>query len=298
MQPSVHLKQDVYASITENIIAAIEKGAEAFVLPWHRLSPALGKPANAQTQMPYRGINVVALWACAITEGYGSGWWATYHQWDQLGAQVGKGQRGAPIVFYQPVTQLNEEANETSQSLIVRTYRVFNQDQVEGWEAPATAQAEPLQVMNKVQQFVSATAATIEHGGDEACFIPSRDVIRIPRPEQFQQRGGSAAEAYYSTLLHELTHWTGTAHRLDRVMGRRFGDDAYAMEELVAELGAAFLCGSLGIGSEPRPSHAAYLSSWLRVLKADHRAIFTAAHKAKEAATFLEAFSMENATQT
>jgi antirestriction protein ArdC len=139
-----------------------------------------------------------------------------------------------------------------------------------------------------VDAFVAATGATIRHGGNMACFIPKLDEIRMPERNAFTgSLTSSATEAYYATLLHELTHWTAPANRCGRDLSGRFGSESYAMEELVAELGAAFLCGELGIAVEPRADHAQYLAHWLQVLKADKRAIFTAASKAAEAAAFL-----------
>jgi antirestriction protein ArdC len=136
--------------------------------------------------------------------------------------------------------------------------------------------------------FVAATGATIAHGGSRAYYRPSTDSIQLPPRDAFiGTRTSNPAESYYSTVLHELTHWTSHAQRCDRQLGKRFGDDAYAMEELVAELGAAFLCARIGITAEPRIDHAQYLASWLSVLKADKRAIFTAASKASESTDWL-----------
>ncbi len=284
-------RQDVYGAITDKIVAAIEAGAGNFVMPWHRISAEVGRPANAQSRTRYQGINVLALWAAGMTLGYGSGWWATYRQWDELGAQVRRGEHGTTIVFYKSITELDGEEQEVRERLIARAFRVFNAEQVDGWELPTREEA-PVEKSVVVESFIVSTRAEIRHGGDHACYRRDRDRIEVPHPHQFKVVGGrSSTEAYYATVLHELTHWTGATNRLDREFGKRFGDDAYAVEELVAELGAAFLCADLAISNEPRPDHAAYLASWLRVLKADRRAIFTAAQKAKEAATYLAAFS-------
>lgn len=281
---------DVYGAVTEKIVAAIEAGAGAYGMPWHRLSPALGRPANAQSGARYQGINVVALWAAAVTEGYGSGWWATYRQWEELGGQVRRGEHGTVAVFYKRATTEIEEGDgdEARPRFVARAFRLFNQDQVDGW-TPSDALSLPVvPPIDAVEAFVGATGAVVRPGGDLACYVPAQDLIQMPGQNQFTGADPHArATAYYATLLHELTHWTGAPHRLTRQFGTRFGDDAYAMEELVAELGAAFLCADLGISNEPRPDHAAYLASWLRVLKADRRAVFTAAKRAKEAAGFL-----------
>ena len=135
---------------------------------------------------------------------------------------------------------------------------------------------------------VAGTGASVRIHGDSAHYTPSTDTITMPDRERFfATSSGSAAQNWYATLLHELVHWSGADHRLARTFGKRFGDDAYAMEELVAELGSAFLCGDLGLSTSPRPDHASYLASWLKVLKADNRAIFTAASAAAKAADYL-----------
>ena len=142
------------------------------------------------------------------------------------------------------------------------------------------------------EAFIAATDAKISIGGDRAFYRPSADIIAMPDRHRFiGTETSTATEGWYSTLLHEMTHWSGASHRMDRTFGKRFGDDAYAMEEMVAELGAAFLCGDLGITAEPRPDHAAYIGNWLRILKSDRKAIFTAASAANKAAEFLANFS-------
>jgi antirestriction protein ArdC len=170
--------------------------------------------------------------------------------------------------------------------VFARATPVFNADQVDGLETVPVAG--PVEGIRDIDSFVAGTGATIVHGGRMACYVPKLDEIHMPPPELFVGSAtSSATEAYYSTLLHELTHWTAAAHRCDRDLSGRFGTDAYAMEELVAELGSAFLSAELGISVEPRADHAQYLAHWLEVLKADKRAIFTAASKAGQAVAFL-----------
>lgn len=292
MPPTVHSqgRQSVYQTITQKIVAVIEVGAGEFVMPWHRLGPGVGRPANAATGKPYRGVNVVALWAEALTGGYGSGRWATFQQWKQLGAQVRRGEHGATIVVYKPAGAKREEDDEEGAGgrLLARAFRVFNADQVDGWTEPAPPAKDEVAVLGQVEAFVVKTCAWIRHGGDVACYDRRADEIRMPERSRFiGSPTSSPTDAYYSTLLHELTHWSGATHRLNRDFGARFGDEAYAMEELVAELGAAFLCADLGVTNEPRPDHAAYLASWLTVLDGDPRAIFTAASRAQDAAEYL-----------
>lgn len=293
MHTEVHSNErfDVYAAITDKIVAAIEAGAGDFQMPWHRLGPSMARPVNAVTNVHYHGINVVALWAEAMMRGYGSGWWATFQQWNRLGARVRKGEHSTLIVVYKPRTRSNadeESDEERGPRLFARAYRVFNHDQVEGWRPLPEVVLGLATALEDAETFVTATGARVQHGGDSACYHRKEDLIRMPDRSRFIDTGGSTAtEAYYSTLLHELTHWSGAEHRLNRQFGERFGDDAYAVEELVAELGAAFLCADIEITNEPRPDHAAYLTSWLRVLKSDRRAIFTAATRAKEAAAYV-----------
>jgi antirestriction protein ArdC len=167
---------------------------------------------------------------------------------------------------------------------------VFNAEQVVGFTAPAAPDPlGPIERIASADRFVSATGARIEHGGERAYYRPSADHIQMPPEDAFCGTATmTRSEGYYATLLHELTHWTGAKHRLDRNFGKRFGDDAYAVEELVAEIGAAFLCAELQITQDTRPDHAQYLAQWLKVMKDDPRAIFAAAAKASEAASYLK----------
>lgn len=289
--PSNH-RFDVHGAVTDQIVAAIEAGAGTFVMPWHGAAPSLGRPTNAFTGLAYRGVNVVGLWAQAMLREYPNGWWASFRQWSQLGASVRRGEHGTTVVFYRHVnTAPAPEPDEPDRSrLVARASYVFNHAQIDGWEPPAPVAIDPVEMIATADRFVLGTGASIRHGGAQACFRVDADCIDMPSRNRFVgSPTSSASEAYYATLLHELTHWSGAPHRLDRTFGKRFGDAAYAMEELVAELGAAFLCADLQIANEPRPDHAAYLSAWLAVMKSDHRAIFTAAARARDAVAYLEA---------
>jgi antirestriction protein ArdC len=285
-------KFDVYRAITDKIVEAIERGAGEFVMPWHSRGVSIGRPTNASTGMSYRGVNVVGLWAEAMVTGYESGRWASFRQWQKLGATVRRGEHGTPIVFYKKL-EAGEPAEDGEEGrgsrMIARASWVFNEAQVEGWEDPEEPLViDPVEAVEKAEEFVAATKADIRFGGDTACYRPRDDAIYMPEPSRFVGTATSSpTDAFYSTLLHELTHWTGASRRLDRTKGERFGDQAYAFEELVAELGAAFLCGDLGVANEPRPDHAAYVGSWLKVLKDDRRAIFPAAKLATAAADYL-----------
>lgn len=281
-------KFDVYRTVTDKIVEAIEAGAGQFIMPWHRAGPSLGRPANAVSRAPYQGVNVVALWAEAVLRGYGSGWWATYEQWKMLGAHVRKGEHGTTIVFYKRLGNQDDEEAEGSR-LVARAFRVFNAEQTAGWGPPAPLISTPTEMIEQAEAFVVSTKAAVRYGGDLACYRPAEDVIAMPERDRFVGSATSTPmECFYATLFHELVHWSGAKHRLDREFGKRFGDRAYVAEELVAELGAAFLCADQGVSNEPRADHAAYLSHWLQLMTEDKRAIFTAAQQARQAVTYLD----------
>jgi antirestriction protein ArdC len=283
---------DVYRAVTDCIIAGIEAGAGEFVMPWHGNGVVISKPKNVQTCMEYHGINVIALWAQAYVNGFQSGYWASYRQWQNVGGQVKKGSQGSTIVFYKPLdTETSEGATEDEKRsrFVARASRVFNADQIEGW-APSEPER-PLgtaETLGQVEAFVAATGADVYHGGTIACYRIGGDYIEMPDRDRFIGTPTSTAtEAYASTTLHELVHWSGAKHRLDRGFEGVFTKEARAAEELVAEIGAAFLCADLGVASVPRPDHAAYVASWLQLLKNDARAIFTASKLANRAAAYL-----------
>jgi antirestriction protein ArdC len=260
-------------------------------MPWHR-DTGTTLPTNALTGSTYNGVNIVALWAAAEQCGFTTGYWATYKQWSLLGGQVRKGEKGSVVVFYK---QTNVDASDTDTGerennslLYARSSRVFNVEQVDGWQPPRPAAKDPIKVLVEAERFIMAISADIRIGGDRAYYRPRTDHIQMPDRDRFTGTETiDATESYYATLLHELTHWTGHTGRLDRDLSARFGREGYAMEELVAELGAAFLCSDLGITNRPRPDHATYIAHWLAVLKKNTRAIFTAASKANEARRFL-----------
>lgn len=288
--------RDIHAEITNQLVASIEANPGQFTLPWRKNSGALHIPVNALTGKAYNGINIVSLWVAAEVLGYATPIWGTYRQWTERGCQVRRGEKSSLVVFYKEYETDPEpdNAEDTGKRRVARASYVFNASQVDGFEAPLAA--EPLGPVERIERadgFVKATGAQVQHGGDRAFFQPSTDRIQMPDEALFIGTGTMTRdEAYYSTLVHELVHWSGAKTRLDREMGKRFGDHAYAAEELVAEIGAAFLCAELGITQEMRPDHAQYLANWLKLLKDDSRAIFTAAAKASEAAAFLKRFEV------
>jgi antirestriction protein ArdC len=287
---------DVYQTVTDRIVSMIERGTGEWCMPWHASS--IGEP-GAPVVMPrnvtgraYRGVNVPLLWAAAEACGYASPIWATYKQWRERGAQVRRGEKSTLVIFWKPIEVANDDGDDgdgdTETRLIARGYAVFNAAQVDGFDPPpfnggVGKRPEPERI-ETAEAFFHNVGATVCHGGNRAFYTSAGDYIQMPEFRQFV-----APDRYYSTLAHEHVHWSGVAHRCAREFGKRFGDEAYAFEELVAELGAAFLCADLGLSNEPRPDHAAYIASWLRVLKNDKRAIFTAASKAQAAADYLAA---------
>lgn len=274
-----------YQKLTATIIAQIEQGADKWQMPWHKNPVAgaadLSLPVNAQTGANYQGANIIVLWSMASAMRYPSHVWATYKQWQALGAQVQKGERGTFGIKWTPV---KDKKNPDKLTLIPCGFTVFNAAQVEGWngelpKAQADKLADLVTPVERADAVVAATGASIMHGGTRAFYVPSMDHIQMPDRFRF----GDKSEAYYGTLLHELTHWTGSKTRCNRDFSGRFGSEAYAMEELVAELGAAFLCALTKVSNDPRPDHAGYLAGWLKILKADPKTLVTAASKAQAA---------------
>ena len=284
-----HQRFDIYRTVTDSIIAAIEAGAGEFVMPWHGYGAPIAKPQNAHTRMEYHGINVLALWAHAHEQGYRSGYWGTYRQWQEVGGQVVKGEKSSIIVFFKRIEEEPEQNGEKPfNRLFARASRVFNADQVAGWTPPEDRHPPgTAEVMETVATFVKATKADVHWGGRMACYHIVDDYIELPNAGRFRDTPtSSASEGLGATILHELVHWAGAKHRLARFAGPVKKDDI-AAEELVAELGAAFLCADLGVSNEPRPDHAAYVAHWLQLLKNDTRAIFTASRLANQAAMYL-----------
>jgi antirestriction protein ArdC len=291
------LSSTPYRALTEKIIEAMKGDLRAFKMPWHTGGIPAHLPVNASTDAPYRGVNVLSLWIDALRRQYPSGYWASYKQWQSVGAQVRKGEHGSQIVFYKPLNPGEPETAGEGETprFVARMTRVFNGAQVEGWTPPSLPSDAGAPPDAQAEAFVSATGARIRYGFHTTRYRRDLDDIEMPSPAWFTGSSTStSAQTFYAVLLHELTHWTGATHRLSREFGKRFGDRAYAFEELVAELGAAFLCAALGIANEPRPDHAVYLSSWLKVLEGDARAIFLAASKAQEAAEYLTALASDN----
>ncbi|MCB9995160.1 MAG: DUF1738 domain-containing protein [Rhodospirillales bacterium] len=282
-------KQDIYQSVTNAIIEAIENGqtADKFEMPWSGFSSV---PVNAHTGKSYRGVNIPVLWVNQMQKGFKSGYWGTYRQWQERGAQVRKGEKGTQIVFWKSFDVEPQCDNEEAETrMFARWSTVFNADQVEGFTLPADEKATgEAKIIDTAEKFMENTGATIKRGGARAYYDRIADYIALPDMSLFHDTATSTAtEGFYSTALHELTHWSGSESRLDRAKGRKHGDADYAYEELVAELGAAMLCAALGITSATRADHAQYIDGWLKALKSDKKFIFSAASQAQKAADYL-----------
>jgi antirestriction protein ArdC len=277
-------RQALYASVTAQVVRQIEEGAGEWKMPWAAIAETR-RPVNASTHAAYRGGNHVVFALVAEARGW-SGHWATYKQWQSLGAQVRRGERATYGVHWSTVAKrtTTDDGDELvgEARLVPRVFAVFNSCQVDGWEAPAEAPRDTPERLEGAEAFFAAIGADVRQGGNTAAYSPTGDFIALPQLSQF-----TAAVAYYATIAHEHAHWTGHRSRLARDLSGRFGSDSYAAEELVAELSAAFTCAHLGISATPRPDHASYLGSWLRVLRADPSALFTVASKAQAATDFL-----------
>jgi antirestriction protein ArdC len=284
-------RADVYSRVTDRIVAELEQGVRPWLKPWNAEHAAgrITRPLRTNGQ-PYKGINVLMLWGEAMANGYACPFWMTYKQSQELGGQVKKGEHGALVVYADRIrkTETGKDGDEISREIpFLKGYTVFNCEQIDGlpehfYARPSPALPAPARIA-AAERFAMATGADIRHGGYMAFYAIDADRVQLPPFESFAD-----PESYYATLLHELTHWTRHAARLAREFGRhRWGDEGYAAEELVAELGAAFLCADLAITPEPRSDHASYIANWLTVLKNDKRAIFTAAAHAQRAADYL-----------
>ncbi len=272
--------KDLYQSVTDRIVTSLEAGVPPWICPWQHGADGIHK--NITSHKPYRGINVLLLNLQAMTQGYPAPHWLTYKQASELGAHVKKGETGTPIVFFK-FREVEDDKAEADRKVVpmLRTYTVFNAAQIEGLpeqylQAPPEALWTPCA---EAEDILLASGAIIRHGGNRAFYRPGEDVIQLPPVSYFPE-----ADAYYGTALHELSHWTGHPSRCNRPLGKRHSIDAYAFEELVAEMGAAFLCAHCHLPA--RLEHASYIDTWLDALKRDKRLIFVAAGAAQKAADY------------
>lgn len=290
-------RQDIYTRVTDRIISDLEKGVRAWSKPWdaEHTTGRITRPLR-HNGLPYSGVNILMLWASAMDNGFDSPIWMTYRQAAELNAFVRKGEKGSLVVYANKLTKTeqDDEGNEIEQNIpYLKGYTVFNVEQIES--LPEHYYTKPAPKFNSIERienaenFFAATGANIRYRGIRAFYSQDGDYIQTPPIEAFRD-----AESFYATLAHETTHWTKHPARLERDLGRKkWGDEGYAREELVAEIGAAFLCADLEITPEVREDHAAYIESWLQVLKNDKRAIFQAAAHAQKAVDYLHRLNDE-----
>lgn len=292
-------KENVYSRITAQIVTSLEQGVRPWIKPWNAEHAAgrITRPLR-HNGTPYAGINVLALWCSALAQNFSAPIWMTFRQAMELNAHVRKGAKGSLVVYANRIvrTEHDDHTGEDVEREIpfLKGYTVFNVEQIDGlpeiYYAKAASTLDPVQRIVHADNFFAATSATVKHGGNRAYYAQEVDYVQMPSFEAFRD-----AESYYGTLAHEMTHWTKHPARLGRDFGRRsWGDEGYAMEELVAELGSAFLCADLEIRLDPREENASYIATWLEVLRNDSRAIFQAASHAQRAADYLHSKASPN----
>ncbi len=287
--------RDLAAEVTRAIIARLEAGAAPWQRPWS-LTGEGGRPLR-HDGTPYQGVNCLYLWAIGDMRGVRSRYWMTRRQAEVMGARVRRGAEPSLSVYSSTFRKAGQPTpgGDTAPGRLIRFLRhyvIYSADDIDGlpdWYHPREIPPTPLLLSERqarIDAFFAAVPAEVRHGGDRAFYSSLGDYIQLPRPHHFR-----SADAYASIRAHETLHWSGGRPRLDRTFGKRFGDRAYAFEELVAELGASMICADLGLPSELRDDHAGYLAHWLGVLRADTSAIFLAAAKAEQAFAYLRGFS-------
>lgn len=290
--------RDIYQDITNKIVAELKGGVRPWLKPWNAEHTAgrITRPLRHNGK-PYHGINILMLWSSAEMQGFTSPYWLTFKQAVALGGHVRKGEKGSPVVYASTFdkTETNSQGEDVERRIpFLKQYTVFAAEQCDGLPAYFYELKQPLNNdisrIESADAFFQGTHADIREGGSRAYYAIGSDHIQMPKPECFRD-----AESHAATVAHELCHWTRHPRRLDRDLGRKkWGDEGYAMEELVAELGSAFLCADLAITPEVMPDHAAYLASWLSVLEQDKRAIFSAASLASKALEYLHELQPTN----
>lgn len=276
------MSQKIYQMITDRIVEMLEQGTVPWQKPWKSRAEA---PKNLKSKKPYRGINSWMLYCSRFDSPY----WLTYKQAQEKGGQVRKGEKGTPVIFWKEIEVEDKDTGELKKVPMLRYYTVFNLSQIDGIEDPDADQEEifdfnPIQEAERIVHGMPKRPE-IEHGYNSAFYRPSQDSIGMPNPNKFTD-----AHGYYSTLFHEMVHSTGHQTRLSRkeVQGlATFGSRTYAKEELVAEMGAAYLCGQTGTENRTIENSAAYIKGWLQALKNDNKMVIHAAAAAQKAADFI-----------
>lgn len=276
-----YTKKDRYQILTDQVIQLMKEHGTDWIKPW--ATHAANAHHNVISKNAYRGSNTFFAAISAYKNGFVSNEWGTYKQWQDMGYQVKKGSKGTDIVFFDKIKIEDKDTQEEKMIPMLKGFSVFNADQIEGY-TPAPAQPKkPFNKNKRVEKLVKNSKASVNIGGNRAFYSPSQDFIQMPDHSDFKNE-----EGFYSTLLHELGHWTGHETRLDRnLKTSRFGDEAYAFEELIAETSSAFMAAFLDIEAQPTPNHAKYLNSWLKVLQNDKRAMLNAFSQAQKVADYL-----------
>ena len=274
-------RTDIYQTVTDRIITALEAGVKPWVCPWQRVPGMSGLPSNYATGVAYSGMNIMLLWCSTSKQGFSDSRWMTYKQAKAKGAQVRKGEHGTTAIFYTTLEKEND-AGVIDHIPMLKTFIVFNVEQIDGLTltAETVAPKATFDPLPQAENLFRNSGARIIEKGKNAFFMPSTDEIWLPERHLFAD-----AANFYATGLHELVHWSGAKSRLNREMKGKFGSEGYAAEELVAELGSAFLMADLGIVGEVQ--HESYIASWLKALKNDKRYIFKAASAASKAHRYL-----------
>lgn len=281
---------DVYSRVTQEILTAIEQGDCQYRMPWHHQGSAITRPTNLASGKPYRGINVVSLWAAAQSKGYSTGVWASFQQWRAKGGQIRKGEKASLAVLWKELRRDDDQGSAGDEKeagrprVFARAFHVFNADQVDGYGAEPKPVLPETERLATAEAFIKALEIPVTFGADCAYYHLAQDEVFLPNFSAFRD-----AHSFYATWLHECGHATGAKHRLDRDFTGKWTKDALALEEMTAELTAAFLLADLGIAHHPREDHAAYVASWLKVLKDEPKALFVAAGKAQAAADWMQA---------
>ncbi len=280
---------DLYQKVTDTIVQHLEEGTMPWQKPWKGGDSSFKMPRNHISGKQYNGVNVLLLWGASIKHEYASNTWASFRQWNQQKETIRKGEKGTMVVYYDFLEK--EVEGEMKKLPFLKSYIVFNQCQLASYD-PEKASNEPVlslaERLDEGESFLRNVGAVIKHRGNNASYNFAKDEIVMPKMASFVDTDHSTAtENYYSTLLHELVHWSGHESRLKRDFGKRFGDHTYAAEELVAEFGAAFLCAELGISREPRKDHANYIANWLTALKNNKYILTTSATAASKAVDYL-----------
>jgi antirestriction protein ArdC len=285
------IKTDLYQEVTNKIIAQLEQGTVPWLQPWKSRRRGFSLPKNLTTGNRYRGINILLLWSAAVDQEFTVDGWASFKQWGESKERIRKGEKGTKITYFN-FQEVENEQGEIDKVPFIKSSIVFNKDQLENFVEPIDEDipSEPLfQKDNIVEQFIANTGIDVVHHHKGAYYRPADDKVYMPHPERFiDTDNATAKEGYYSALFHEVTHATGAKHRLDRKKPKRFADKDYAYEELVAELGAAFLCSKFGVTTIEKPNHASYIQNWLTALRDNKTFIFTAASEASKAVDYLE----------